>query len=151
MLKNALVASEGKFPLCQDTGIANIFGWKKGRLFLAENEYEALSEGAKKLYDERKLRFSTSCPSSFYDEYDPKNNMPAQVAMRPPIRSAFFFAQRAADLQTKRVLGKAPKQALRPPHLKPLSASISKNSARQPVRRIRLRLLRADLAPNKIF
>ena len=81
MLKNALVASQGKFPLCQDTGIANIFGWKKGAFFATGNAYEALSEGARKLYDERRLRFSTSCPSSFYEEYDPKNNMPAQVAL----------------------------------------------------------------------
>ena len=87
MLKNALVASEGKFPLCQDTGIANIFGWKKGAFIsvhddgAADSAYRALSDGAKKLYDERKLRFSTSCPSSFYEEYDPKNNMPAQVTI----------------------------------------------------------------------
>ncbi len=81
MLKNALVASKGRFPLCQDTGIANIFGWKKGNVLSSGDSYNALSEGAKKLYDERKLRFSTSCPSSFYEEYDPRNNMPAQVSL----------------------------------------------------------------------
>ena len=101
MLKNALVASKGAFPLCQDTGIANIFGWKKGAFIpvsaggannadsngsganegATSSAYRALSEGARKLYDERRLRFSTSCPSSFYEEYDPKNNMPAQVAL----------------------------------------------------------------------
>ncbi|WP_191014017.1 fumarate hydratase C-terminal domain-containing protein [Treponema zioleckii] len=80
ILKNAQVSSEKKFPLCQDTGIANIFGWKKGNFF-APNEYESLSAGAKKIYDEKKLRFSTSCPKSFYDEFDPKNNMPAQVSI----------------------------------------------------------------------
>ncbi len=80
ILKNALVASKKKFPLCQDTGIANIFGWKKGN-YSSSNEYESLSRGAKKVYDEKKLRFSTSCPKSFYEEYDPKNNMPAQVSI----------------------------------------------------------------------
>lgn len=81
ILKNAQVSSEGKFPLCQDTGIANIFGWKKKGFSTDLDEYESISEGAKKVYDERKLRFSTSVPKNFYDEFDPKNNMPAQVTI----------------------------------------------------------------------
>lgn len=81
ILKNAQVSSEGKFPLCQDTGIANIFGWKKKGFSTEVDEYESLSNGAKKVYDERKLRFSTSVPKNFYDEFDPKNNMPAQVTI----------------------------------------------------------------------
>lgn len=83
ILKNAQVASEGIFPLCQDTGIANIFGWKKGSCdFLNnKNEYEELAEGAAEVYNKKKLRFSTSVPQNFYDEFDPKNNMPAQVSI----------------------------------------------------------------------
>lgn len=83
ILKNAEVASKGVFPLCQDTGIANIFVWKKGGCaFLnGKNEYDELSAGAAEVYDKRKLRFSTSVPKSFYEEYDPKNNMPAQVSV----------------------------------------------------------------------
>lgn len=83
ILKNAEVSSKGIFPLCQDTGIANIFAWKKGSCsFLnGKNEYEELSEGVKKVYDDKKLRFSTSVPKSFFEEEDPKNNMPAQIAV----------------------------------------------------------------------
>lgn len=81
ILKNAQTASEGKFPICQDTGIANIFGWKKRGFKSDGDEYESLSEGAKKIYDKKKLRFSTSVPKNFYEEFDPKNNMPAQVAI----------------------------------------------------------------------
>ncbi len=81
ILKNAQVASEGVFPLCQDTGIANVFAWKKGNFKSEENEYDAMAEGIKKVYDEKKLRFSTSCPQNFYDEFDPKNNMPAQISV----------------------------------------------------------------------
>ncbi|MDE7392797.1 MAG: fumarate hydratase C-terminal domain-containing protein [Treponemataceae bacterium] len=81
MLKNALIAREGRFPLCQDTGIATVFGWKKGTVACAESAAAALEAGAKKCYDERKLRFSTACPASFYEEYDPNDNMPAQVAI----------------------------------------------------------------------
>ena len=78
MLKNAEIASKGEYPLCQDTGIANIFGWRKGNFPFSS---EALTLGVKKVYDERKLRFSTTVPKSFYDEIDPKNNLPAQISI----------------------------------------------------------------------
>ncbi|MBR1721905.1 MAG: fumarate hydratase, partial [Treponema sp.] len=81
ILKNAEVSAKGTFPLCQDTGIANIFGWKKGNCPSKGNEYEQISEGVKKIYDEKKLRFSTTVPQSFYEEKDPKNNMPAQISL----------------------------------------------------------------------
>lgn len=80
MLKNAQVASKGLYPLCQDTGIANVFGWKKGELSTS-NLYEEITAGIKKTYDERKLRFSTTVPDSFYEEHDPKNNLPAQISI----------------------------------------------------------------------
>lgn len=80
MLKNAQVASKGLYPLCQDTGIANIFGWKKGS-FETKGLYEKLTEGVRKTYDEKKLRFSTTVPLSFYEEKDPKNNLPAQLSV----------------------------------------------------------------------
>ena len=81
MLKNAAVASKGIFPLCQDTGIANIFGWKRGSFNFSGNAYEEITAGVKKIYDERKLRFSTTVPTSFYEEHDPKNNLPAQISI----------------------------------------------------------------------
>ena len=80
MLKNAEVASKGLYPLCQDTGIANVFGWKKGS-FSTGNLYEEITSGVRKVYDERKLRFSTTVPTSFYEEKDPKNNLPAQISI----------------------------------------------------------------------
>ncbi len=80
ILKNAVISSLGLYPLCQDTGIANIFGWKKGSFDLTD-AYSSITEGTKKIYDEKKLRYSTSCPKNFYDEYDPKNNMPAQISI----------------------------------------------------------------------
>ena len=80
MLKNAEVASKGLYPLCQDTGIANVFGWKKGS-FSTGNLYDEITSGVRKVYDERKLRFSTTVPTSFYEEKDPKNNLPAQISI----------------------------------------------------------------------
>lgn len=83
ILKNAQTAAEGTFPLCQDTGIANVFAWMRRGFELKTDAYGSIAGGAREVYDKRKLRFSTSVPSSFYDEFDPKDNMPAQVALFP--------------------------------------------------------------------
>lgn len=102
ILKNAEVAAKGKFPLCQDTGIANIFGWNNGSI-IPEDISNQLTKGTAKIYDEKKLRFSTSCPSSFYEEFDPKNNMPAQISI---------FTNGAALAPTPYFAEKAPKGSL---------------------------------------
>jgi len=84
LLQNAETSSKQILPLCQDTGVANVFIWKKGSILFdntERNEYENLSNGIEKLYKEKKLRFSTTCPQSFYEEKDPKNNMPAQITI----------------------------------------------------------------------
>ena len=84
ILKNAQIAAEKKFALCQDTGIANIYGWNNGLLLnstVGKDAFTNIYEGAKDAYDKNNLRFSTSCAQNFYDEKDPKNNMPPQVAV----------------------------------------------------------------------
>lgn len=83
LLRNAAVSANGKLPLCQDTGIANIFGWQdNGFLTSGKNDScAALSSGAASVYKSRALRFSTNSPVSFFEEKDPRNNMPAQVSV----------------------------------------------------------------------
>ena len=84
ILKNAVIAAKNEFALCQDTGIATIYGWNDGIFFddgKGTHPYEQISKGAEKAYKELNMRFSTACPTSFYEEKDPKNNMPAQVSI----------------------------------------------------------------------
>lgn len=81
MLENARVAAEGRLALCQDTGIATAFGWAAEGFRADGSEREQLREGARRAYDERRLRFSTSVPTSFWDERDPGDNMPPQLAL----------------------------------------------------------------------
>ncbi len=107
LLKNADIAAKGSFPLCQDTGIATVFGWQQGSAVLAAAEqtgsgdvYDDISAGIAHVYESRRLRYSTACPSSFYDEYDPKNNMPAQIALfngKCSLAPVPPFALRAAE------------------------------------------------------
>ncbi|MBO7485476.1 MAG: fumarate hydratase C-terminal domain-containing protein [Spirochaetaceae bacterium] len=81
LLKNAQTASEGTYPLCQDTGIANVFSWRANSFIADCNEEAVISGAVENTYKERYLRFSTFCSKSFFDEYNPHNNMPAQIML----------------------------------------------------------------------
>ncbi|MDR1786322.1 MAG: fumarate hydratase [Spirochaetaceae bacterium] len=79
LLRNARAASGGKLPLCQDTGIAAVFGFKESGVVVTPGEGAALSAAVREVYAEKRLRFSTVLASSFFEEYDPGDNLPAQV------------------------------------------------------------------------
>ena len=46
MLKNAVIAAEGEFPLCQDTGTAIVIGKRGQHLWTGFSEEENLPDGA---------------------------------------------------------------------------------------------------------
>jgi fumarate hydratase, class I len=83
LLENARIAAGGVYPLCQDTGIATVFGWQDNGVLLSGHEtaQSALSRGIETVYKNRALRFSTNSPVSFFTEHDPRNNMPAQITL----------------------------------------------------------------------
>lgn len=89
LLENAVIAAKGVLPLCQDTGVAQIFAWKDetvcsvlsaldGSVYFG-SETEALSAGIGKAYKENNLRFSINVPSSLFDEKNSATNLPAQI------------------------------------------------------------------------
>ncbi len=82
LLKNAVTASAGKLPLCQDTGTAQIFAWKDEGFATGCDDVEALSSGARKAWSSRNLRYSTTLPSSLFDEADPGDNSPTQICIQ---------------------------------------------------------------------
>ncbi len=79
LLENAKTASEGKLPICQDTGIANIFGWKNSNIVINGCINDAISNAIESIYKNKKLRLSTTIPDSIFNEHDPKNNLPANI------------------------------------------------------------------------
>ena len=79
LLENAKIAAEGKLPLCQDTGIANIFGWKDSSVIVNGSINAAVTNAVKNVYQKRKLRLSTTIPDTIFNEHDPKNNLPANI------------------------------------------------------------------------
>ena len=77
LLENAVIAAKGTLPLCQDTGVAQVFAWKDSSVYSILNavnrtvpfasDTEALTAGIGKAYEENNLRFSINIPSSLFD------------------------------------------------------------------------------------
>ena len=81
LLRNAVIASEGEFPMCQDTGTAIIIGKKGHRVMTDGSDEEALSRGVFNAYRNNNLRYSQNAPLSMYEEKNTLCNLPAQVEL----------------------------------------------------------------------
>jgi fumarate hydratase class I len=107
LLQNALVASQGDFALCQDTGTAVIYGWKSESIFTGIDDEDFLSRGIKDVYRDKFLRASQIAPRTFFDEYNTADNLPGQISLyavkdfqqSPSYR--FLFAAKGAGSSNK--------------------------------------------------
>lgn len=79
LLKNAVIAAEGAFPSCQDTGTAIVSGSKGQNVLLQGDLKEVLEAGIKQSYATRNLRFSQMAPLDMYSEQNTGTNLPAQI------------------------------------------------------------------------
>ena len=79
MLKNAVVASDGVLPMCQDTGTALISATRGGHVLTDGDDAKHLSQGVYNTYQSANLRYSQLAPLTMFDEQNTKNNLPAQI------------------------------------------------------------------------
>jgi len=79
LLKNAVIAAEGEYPMCQDTGTAIIMGKKGQHVWTAGRDEEALSRGVFKAYTQNNLRYSQNAPLTMFEERNTGCNLPAQI------------------------------------------------------------------------
>jgi fumarate hydratase class I len=79
LLKNAVIAAEMVFPMCQDTGTAIVIGKKGQRVFSGDADEEALTRGVYDAYTLGNLRYSQNAPLTMYEEVNTRCNLPAQV------------------------------------------------------------------------
>ena len=79
MLKNAVVASDGVLPMCQDTGTALITGTRGERVLTGGEDAKYLSKGVYDTYQSANLRYSQLAPLSMFEEKNTGNNLPAQI------------------------------------------------------------------------
>ena len=79
MLKNAVVASDGVLPMCQDTGTALISATRGGQVITDGDDAKHLSQGVYDTYQSANLRYSQLAPISMFEEKNTANNLPAQI------------------------------------------------------------------------
>lgn len=91
MLKNAVIAADGIFPMCQDTGTAIVIGKKGQQIFTGGGDEEALSRGIFNAYTRNNLRYSQNAPLSMYEEKNTGCNLPAQIDLYAAAGDAYTF------------------------------------------------------------
>ena len=79
LLQNAVIAAEGQFPSCQDTGTAIVIAKKGENVYTGEVDAEFISKGIFNTYQERNLRYSQLIPMNMFDEINSNSNLPAQI------------------------------------------------------------------------
>jgi fumarate hydratase class I len=91
MLKNAVIAAEMEFPMCQDTGTAIIMGKKGQQVWTGFSDEKALSKGVFNAYTNGNLRYSQNAPLTMYEEKNTGCNLPAQVEVYATGGDAYKF------------------------------------------------------------
>ena len=116
MLKNAVIAAEGEFPMCQDTGTAIILGKKGQQVWTGAADEEALSRGVFNAYTGTNLRYSQNAPLSIYEEQNTGCNLPAQIELYATSGEAykFLFIAKGGGSANKTYLFQETKAVLNP-------------------------------------
>ncbi|MFQ5598617.1 MAG: fumarate hydratase [Nitrospiria bacterium] len=91
LLRNAVIAAEGVFPMCQDTGTAIVIGKKGQQVWTGGSDEAAISEGIYKAYTKDNLRYSQNAPLTMYDEKNTGSNLPAQIELYATRGAAYHF------------------------------------------------------------
>ena len=91
LLKNAVVASDGRLPMCQDTGTSIIVAKKGQRVWTDVRDEEWLARGIFQTYQEENLRYSQTVPLSMYEEVNSGTNLPAQIDISAAAGEAYQF------------------------------------------------------------
>ena len=123
LLTNAVIASAGVLPMCQDTGTAIVMGKKGARVWTGGGDEQALSRGIYDTYTESNLRYSQLAPLSMYEEKNTRNNLPAQIelyAVTKPEKGLsyeFLFMAKGGGSANKTYLYQKTKALLNPKSL----------------------------------
>jgi len=81
LLKNAVIAADRVFPMCQDTGTAIVIGKKGQRVWTDFSDEAALAKGVYQAYTRGNLRYSQNAPLNMYEEKNTGSNLPAQIEL----------------------------------------------------------------------
>ncbi|OGR04231.1 MAG: fumarate hydratase [Deltaproteobacteria bacterium RIFOXYA12_FULL_61_11] len=120
LLENAIIAAEGVFPGCQDTGTAIVLGKKGQAVWTGGDDEEALSAGIYATYAEQNLRYSQVAPLTMYEEANTGTNLPAQIDLFavPGDEYRFLFLAKGGGSANKTFLYQQTKALLNPASLR---------------------------------
>lgn len=116
LLKNAVIASKGLLPLCQDTGTATIFAKKGQQVWTGVKDEHFLSAGVYRAFTEENLRYSQVVPLSMYREANSRCNLPAQIDIfaTDGMQYEFLFINKGGGSANKTMLFQETKAVLNP-------------------------------------
>ena len=119
LLRNAVIAAEGEFPMCQDTGTAIVMGKKGHRVMTDGTDEEALSYGVFNAYRKNNLRYSQNAALSMYEEKNTLCNLPAQIELYATKGDSysFLFVAKGGGSANKTYLFQETKALLNPESL----------------------------------
>ena len=116
LLKNAVIASGGVLPGCQDTGTAVIKA-KKGQFVVTGGGDEAaIARGVFDTYQQDNLRYSQMAPLSVWDETNTGTNLPAEIKISAVDGDSykFLFMAKGGGSANKSLLFQETKALLNP-------------------------------------
>ena len=91
ILQNAAIAAESVLPLCQDTGSAQVIGYRGNRVLTDGRDEAALIDGIGDVYKVRNLRYSLMAPLSVFEEVNTGTNLPAQIDLQAVEGAEYHF------------------------------------------------------------
>jgi fumarate hydratase, class I len=116
LLRNAVIASGGVLPGCQDTGTA-IVKAKKGQYVLTGGgDEEAIAKGVFQTYQDDNLRYSQMSPLSTWEEVNTGTNLPAEIKIAAVDGDVykFLFMAKGGGSANKSLLFQETKALLNP-------------------------------------
>jgi len=116
LIKNAIIAAEGEFPSCQDTGTAIIIGKKGEQVLTGVDDSAFLTEGVYNTFQKYNLRFSQLAPLTFFEEKNTGTNLPAQIDLyaQPGNEYHFLLVAKGGGSANKSYLFQKSKAVLNP-------------------------------------
>jgi fumarate hydratase class I len=124
LIKNAAVAAEGIFPLCQDTGTATVVAWKGEGIRTGADDAAVISAAVRAVWRKYYLRYSQVAPLGMFDEKNTGDNLPAQVDIYavPGNEYQFLFIAKGGGSSNKTVFIQGSKAVLEEKALEKLLA-----------------------------
>lgn len=124
LIKNAIIAAEGVFPICQDTGTATVVAWKGEGVRTGADDAAVMSAAIRKVWQKHNLRYSQVAPVTMFDEKNTGDNLPAQIDIYavPGSEYNFIFIAKGGGSSNKTTLIQGSKAVLNETALEKLLA-----------------------------